>query len=186
MQHQEQIETVLKGISESDRDAFRELFYLFYTPLFRHADNIVKNNIISEEIVSEVFFSIWKNRLLLSEVQNIDAYLHTAVKNRSISFLRQVAVHRTEALSADVIAASVVENDGPELAVLHKELQSVLQAAIENLPARCRAVFKMARISGMPYKKIAELLGISVRTVDAQLVIAQQKLQLALHPYMEE
>ncbi|MCL2501828.1 MAG: RNA polymerase sigma-70 factor [Bacteroidales bacterium] len=177
---------MLRDISESDQNAFKQLFYLYYASLFNHAYHILKSSLMSEEVVSEVFFTLWKNRALIVEVQNIEAYLHVAVKNKAISCLRQVAAHRMELTSDDAIAAFTTENHNPESEAIRRELQSALQAAIEDLPTKCRAIFKMARINGLSYKKISELLGISVRTVDAQLAIAQKKLRLSLQHYMEE
>jgi RNA polymerase sigma-70 factor (ECF subfamily) len=69
--------------------------------------------------------------------------------------------------------------------VLYEELNNVLSKAIESLPDKCRIIFKMVREDNMKYKQIADILGISVRTIDAQMAIAIKKIKPILTKYLK-
>ena len=65
-----------------------------------------------------------------------------------------------------------------------KELQEIIQRALDTLPERCREVFIKSRIEGLKYKEISEELGISVNTVENHIVTALKKLRVALKDYL--
>lgn len=180
------IEEMLQHVAEGSRDAFRQFFYLYYKPLCNYAASIVNNTIVAEEVVSDMFFKLWLKREMLPDVQNIEAYLYTAVKNKALSCLRNAAAQHTATSLDSPPVPGLIETHHPEYEILQTELQNIVQSAIETLPSKCRMIFKMAKIEGLPYKKIAELLSISVRTIDAQLTIAHNKLHFKLRHYVDE
>jgi RNA polymerase sigma factor (sigma-70 family) len=56
------------------------------------------------------------------------------------------------------------------------EMMHKMQAAIDALPPRCKMIFKLIREDGLRYKEVAEILNISVNTIDAQMAIAVRKI----------
>jgi RNA polymerase sigma-70 factor (ECF subfamily) len=170
---------------EDDEKAFGELYRLYYDRLFRFAMHLVRREEGSEEIVSDVFFHVWQNRQALTRIEDLDAYLFRAVKNGALNYLdREKRDLPCDELSVTV--EYVPDADDPEQVLLQEELNRVLQNAIESLPEKCRIIFKLVREDGFKYKQIAEMLDLSVRTIDAQMAIAVRKIKEAVKKYFDE
>ncbi|WP_176956202.1 RNA polymerase sigma-70 factor [Catalinimonas alkaloidigena] len=169
---------------QSDRQAFKQLFDLHFHGLHAFALHLVKNREVAEEVVSDVFTKVWVNRATLLQVRDVKAYLYTSVRNQG---LNQLALRhhqmqtRTTDLTFDLAADKSL---GPERTLLYQEMEQEVQKAIGQLPERCRLIFQMVRQEGFSYKEAAEILGISVKTVDNQLTIATRKLAESLRPYL--
>jgi RNA polymerase sigma-70 factor (ECF subfamily) len=134
---------------------------------------------LSEDIVSEVFMSLWKNRSRILEIDDIKLYLYISVKNNTLKELQK----RQKNVQVDLSSLKFQADDHfllPESSLLNKELHSQIQTAIEKLPPRAKLIFKLAKEDRLPYKKIAEILEVSIKTIDNQLSIALKKLAVEL------
>ena len=147
--------------------------------LTRFATGIVQSKETAEEIVSDVFISIWNDRTRLNEIEDLQLYLFIAVKNNAVRKVKQQ--NKRSTISIDEIE---VEMDSlyqsPEDQIMSSESVRSIETAINSLPPRARLVLKLAKEDKMRYKEIASLLNISVKTVDNQLAIALKKLALAV------
>ncbi|MEQ1800201.1 MAG: RNA polymerase sigma-70 factor [Lacibacter sp.] len=162
-----------------DEAAYKELFIQLFNSLTRFATGIVQSKETAEEIVSDVFISIWNNRSQLNEIEDLQLYLFIAVKNNSLRKLKQQNRNATISLDdMNVELDSFYQN--PEDKVLSDESLLHIETAINQLPHRARLIFKLAKEDRMRYKDIAALLDISVKTVDHQLSIALKKLAVAI------
>ena len=122
-------------------------------------------------------------RKKLLTIDNLEAYLYTVTKNRALYYLKQ-AKYSSE-ISLDQLPIGIVnENDNPEEITLASELQDAIDVSIQDLPERCRLIFLMAREEGLKHREIAEILSISEKTVDAQILIAIKKMGIALKKYL--
>ncbi|MDR3265986.1 MAG: RNA polymerase sigma-70 factor [Tannerella sp.] len=169
-------------INNEDEMAFKELYYIYYDRLFKFAMHILRNEMESEEVVSDVFFNVWQNKKQLLSIEDMDAWLYKAVKNKSLHYIekneRQL---RQEDLSFAVDYLS--DNETPESRMMDDELRLALTEAVESLPEKCRIIFKLAFEDGLKHKQISEILSLSVRTIDAQIVIAKTKIKAAIRKY---
>ncbi|KYP15275.1 RNA polymerase sigma-70 factor [Flavihumibacter sp. CACIAM 22H1] len=159
-----------------DHQAFEKLYLHYYDHLFKFAFSIVKNEKSAEEIVSDTFLNIWRNRLRLLEIENIKLYLYVSVKNLSLRHIRKNKGRGTYWLDDHLIEEIGATTQNPEDLLVTKELFYTIQQAIEELPPKCKLIFKMVREDGMKYKEIAQLLSISVKTIDAQMAIASKRI----------
>jgi RNA polymerase sigma factor (sigma-70 family) len=101
---------------------------------------------MAEEAVSDVFVKVWKNRSRIVEVDNLDLYLFTAVRNQSLSYLKK---RRSEfAAISDPGVCSFIDRVNPETELLHKELLEKVNDAVHSLPAQCQLIFKLSRDEG--------------------------------------
>jgi len=163
-------------------DIFEQLYRTYYEKLFKFAIHFVKSEAISEAVVSDVFFNLWKNRTKLSNIKNLEAYLYKATKNCSLHYLEK----RPKGCQVDInlLAEEIlIELNTPEEVIIQKELQLVVKKAIEDLPERCRLIFKLVREDKLKYKQIAEILDISIKTIDAQMAIAVKRIGAAIQKY---
>lgn len=162
-------------IAAGDQHAFRQLFNAFAERLTYFAFSITRNKEASMEIMDEVFIRIWKNRSHLPEIDNITTYLYTAIKNTSLNYLSKKANEQITQ-PFDFLNVLLEENASPEQSLISSEIMKKIQAAVENLPPKCKMIFKLVREDGLKYKEVADVLNISVNTVDAQMVIAVKKI----------
>ncbi len=165
-----------------DEKAFETLFRLFYSRLFRFAQQYVHSRELAEEVVSDVFVKLWNNRKEMLRIEKLETYLFTAVKNQSLNYFHQASSHAGSALP-DSSSDHLVYTFDPGCELEWKELQAGLETAIDKLPVQCRMVFKLIKEEGLSYKETAEILNISPRTVETQLVRALRKISVALSPH---
>lgn len=162
-----------------DEGAYKELFIILFPSLTRFATGIIHSKETAEEIVSDVFISIWNERARLNEIEDLQLYIFVAVKNNSVRKLKQLNKRATVSIDEiDVEIDSLYQS--PEDKILSTESLSQIETAINNLPQRAKLIFKLAKEDKMRYKDIATLLNISVKTVDNQLAIAIKKLTTAI------
>ena len=174
-----QNELVLQGIKEKialgDEKAFRQLFDCFAPKLIQFAFAIVREKDGSVEIVDEVFIKIWKQKELAPLIRNLKVYLYSAVKNTALNYLSGKARSAiTEPF--DFVTVQLQDEHCPEQQLITSEIFEKIRAAVEELPPRCKIIFKLVREDGLKYKEVAEILNISVNTIDAQMVIAVKRI----------
>ena len=163
-----------------DEVSYKKLFFHFFLPLKSFAFSIVKSKELSEEIVSDILIDIWAKRVHLTDITDLKMYLYVSVRNKSLRKLRQT--RKSAVLSLDEVQVEFVTRDeNAESILLSRELSGRIEAAIEQLPQRCKLIFKLAKEDQLKYKEIAALLNISVKTIDHQLSIATKKIAEVLH-----
>jgi RNA polymerase sigma-70 factor (family 1) len=173
-----QLQLLLERIAVfGDHEAYQRLFLAFYKDLKRFAYSFVKSNEIAEEIVSDAFVNLWKNRMRLLEIKNLKVYLYVSVKNLSIRHSNRN--DRDHLISLDDLAVDIPSTSlyaNPEELCISAELSEAIHAAIQKLPPRCKIIYKLVREDGLRYKEVADILQISVKTIDAQMTIATRKI----------
>ena len=174
-----QNELVLQGIKErialGDEKAFRQLFDSFAPKLIQFALAIVREKDGAVEIVDEVFVKIWKQKDQAPLIRNLKVYLYSAVKNTALNYLSARAKNAiTEPF--DFVAIQLQDEHCPEQQLITSEIFEKIRTAVEELPPRCKMIFKLVREDGLKYREVAEILNIAVNTVDAQMVIAVKRI----------
>ena len=183
MKDSENIKYLIMKIVEEDSEAFQNFYNLFYLRIYRFSGYFVKSNNFKEEIVSDVFLSVWLRRKTLEVIENIEAYLYATTKNRALYYLNHISQETTVSIENLPIGYSVYQ-ETPENILLTKELKQALNRAVVALPERCKLIYLMAKEGGLKYREIAQILTISEKTVNAQMVTALKKLGVALRTYL--
>ena len=153
--------------------------------LFR-SKNYVPANEDAENIVQDVFLTLWERKEEIEISFTLTTYLFTLVKNRCLNFLRHKLIEEEynsqmkEELGFKLYALEAFDYSYQS----EEELQEIIRRALDTLPERCREVFIKSRIEGLKYKEISDELGISVNTVENQMVTALKKLRVALKDYL--
>jgi len=169
-----------EGIKKGEERALAQLYQALNRRLLHFAKTITRSASAAEEIVEDVFVKLWINRNDISEIENITVYLYVAVKNRSLNFLSQKAKSLTEAPfeDLDIVAAGLTVDPYNEL--ITSEMMQKMQHAVDELPSRCKMIFKLVREDGLRHREVAQILNISVNTVDVQMAIAIKKICTSL------
>lgn len=146
---------------------FEESFRKNYAPLCRHAYNFLRDKEAAEDLIQDLFVKVWEDRPeIFADPKLSVSYLYTAAKNNCISVLRKkVVIVPVE----DEGELDVAMTDDHHLHEERELLYKQIFEAIEQLPPKCAAAFKMHRTGEMSYKQIAEEMGISVKTVENQI-----------------
>ena len=162
-----------------DAIAYRELFLLYHSRLVHFSSSITHSKESAEEIVSDVFLKLWNNRKTLTRIGNFHLYIYIATKNLSINcLLRQ---KRSESFSLDDVAVEFRSTYlDPEELLITAEMHKRLHYAINELPPQCRLVFKLVKEDGLKYREVAELLNLSLKTIENQMTIALKKIGQAI------
>lgn len=179
----ERLKRLVRLMSGGDAQAFREFFDLLYPRFYRFAFYYVKSDILSEEIVSDVFMKLWNNREKLHEIEQLDLYFFRAVKNQALTYIKKESKHL---LVYSDEYSSKLEYVEPENLLIAKELSRKIEEAICELPDKCEIIFRLVREDGFSYKKAAELLEITPKTVENQISIATKKIKEALDGYYSQ
>ncbi len=169
------LQSIQEKIALGDQNSFRQLFNMYSKKLTRFAGAIVKSNDAAREIVDEVFIKIWRRRESITSVQNLTVYLYTAAKNTSLNYLAAKA--RESIIEPfDFFSVQFFDDHSPEKKMITSELLKKINEAIDQLPPRCKMVFKLVREDGLSYKEVGAVLNISPKTVDAQMMIAVKQI----------
>ncbi|WP_143309202.1 RNA polymerase sigma-70 factor [Chitinophaga vietnamensis] len=169
----EDIPELQNRICRGDTQAFKELYDGCCASLLQLALAIVHNREMAEEIVADVFIAVWRQQKNIHQVSNLKWYLYAATRNIALNYLRKYAHKKTLHLDE----ASLLEYEiNPEIQLISNETMSHINMAINELPAQCRLIFKLVKEDGMKYREVADLLNISIKTVENQVGIALKKL----------
>lgn len=166
-------------IANDDQLAYRQLFSLFYSKLSRFVMGFTKSKELTEEIVSDVFINIWRRRKNIEEIKNLKLYLYVSAKNITFNYLKKL--HREN--MTDLDAVEIEPEDpfaDPGAAMITREMNLKLKAAINDLPPRCKLIFTLIKEDGLSYKQTAQLLNIAESTVENQLSIALKKISSSI------
>ena len=164
-------------IRHNDYLAFEALFKKMYSPLCQFCLKFVQVREVAEELVSDVFFTIWKNRSQI-EVTSHRSYLFTAVRNRGFDYLRKIK--RNSFCDLEEASHIAVNSPNSQELLAERELNNHIQSSVAALPKQCRLIFELSRDHGLKYKEIAAKLNISIKTVETQMGRALKQLHEAL------
>jgi len=166
--------------TELTQRSFTDFFNYYFSRLKKFALTIVKSELVAEETVLDVFFKIWEHKNTLVTILNIETYLFVSVRNTAVNIIRKEQKFDFDMIKdADVKLAEYKPT--PESLFIEHEMLHTLNLAVAALPAKCKIIFKLIREDGLNRNEVAEILNISVKTIDNQVAIAVKKIAEQLH-----
>jgi RNA polymerase sigma-70 factor (family 1) len=162
--------------------AFKEIYTRYWKQLYSEAYKRLKNKEMAEEIVQEVFTSLWHKRGALNITQTLGGYLFTSVSNLVIDQYRKDLVRARYKESFKLVYSET--DNSTEDAILVKELEHTIENEVNSLPDKCRSVFELSRVEHKTNKEIACELGISEKTVEHHITKALKHIRLGLGNYL--
>ena len=169
---------LLDLIRTEDRAAFTELYNRYWDKTFAVAFHRLDDEHEAEEVVQEVFLSIWQRRASIELTHSVATYLSVAVKYKVINHLAKQ--HRRQLQLNEITIAAAETEDTTNNWLTEKELRRQLDHSINQLPEKCRIVFLLSREENKTYAEIAAELNISQKTVEAHMSKALSTLRETL------
>lgn len=172
--------TLQSEIASGNEEAFKTLFEKHRGKLYNYLFSIVKSKEIAEEIVIDVFMKMWTGRELMTDIQNMDAFLHKVAYNKALDFLRIAS--RNAALQKLVKREmEYVKEKEADHKMLEQECQEIIDQAIRQLSPRRRTIFTLSRVDGLSYDEIAQKLHLSRNTVRNTMAETFRSIRSFLH-----
>lgn len=160
-------EQLLSSLKKDDHHAFTEIYGRYWKKILLIAWNHSTRSAQAEDMVHEVFISLWERRAAL-EIQHLSAYLATAIKFSVFKSLQRE--NRKSKLLKENYNFQDVHNEGAAMDALF--LKEYINHIVEDMPEKCRLVFSFSRIDGLKNSEIAEKMNISEKGVEANLTRA--------------
>lgn len=168
--------------SLTDETTFQQMFEHYYADLCIYAKRYIQDLNTREDLVQDVFCSLWINRRKIDYSVPVTNFLVTSVKHRCLNYLRQASKQEVdEATEIEKLPLYAESND--HLYMLH-ELEELYNHTLASLPEEYRIAFVMSRMEDKPTAEIAETLGVSVRTVERYRNKAVEILRNELKDYL--
>ncbi|MDR6781798.1 RNA polymerase sigma-70 factor (family 1) [Pedobacter africanus] len=172
-----QDEELLQLLKQEQMAAFEEIYNRYWDKLYAAAYKRLQSKEVSEELVQDLFTSLWINRNVLNIHTSVAGYLFTSVR---YLVLGQIQKEMVRASYKESLSLNRIDNSTEETVLLN-DLVANLNVAVEQLPVKCKSVFELSRKEFKSNKEIAAELGISEKTVENQLTKALKRLRLGLN-----
>jgi len=168
----------LQLLSRKDKVAYNQLYNHYYRILVLYAMKYITDQSIAEDIVQDLFISIWEQDLNFENINAFTSYLYNSIRNKSLNYLKHVNVKEkyVSQVKSENEDSFSLDNEMDE-----QEIYRRIYAVIDTLPDKCKQVFEM-HLQGKKNAEIADLLELSIETVKTQKKRAIKKLKNQIDP----
>lgn len=170
-------------MKQSNEFAFQKIYNSYWDKLFAYTYNRLHIRETSEEVVQDVFFSLWAKRESIIITSSLSAYLYTATKHRLLNELRSIKVRKNYAADYSLFINNLYDNSNAEQQDANDLVHSI-EASVSELPKQCQVVFRLSRQEQIPNQDIAERLKISIKTVENYLTQALKHIRTSLGEFL--
>ncbi|MBE6217089.1 MAG: sigma-70 family RNA polymerase sigma factor [Bacteroidales bacterium] len=178
------LDNILSEISQDNLEEFKRFYNIFYPEINRFINYFEINEFFRDDIIADVFITLWARRAKIPNIKNIRNYLFICTKNEILKYNKKMHLKMRIPLQTEdeiperhlhFLTENSIESDLEE-----KQMISIINDLIESLPKRCKIIYKLIKYERLSYAETAELLGISEKTVQSQMIIAVKKLGNAI------
>lgn len=168
----------VESLRKGDACGFEKIYQHYWSKLFSIAYNYTRSRETSQEIIQEVFVSLWLKRSTLPMPLELTSYLYQAVRHKIYDHFDKKEVRERYAIRlalTEPVTANTTEQE-----IAYNELHALLDQQIETLPETTRRIFILSRLQGFTIPEIASQLQMPVKTVEYHLTKALKLLRLCL------
>lgn len=168
-------------LKEGDRSAFRAIFDLYQKRLYAFIFSITKSHYSAEELLQEVFIKLWQEKENINTSLSFNAFVYTIARNLTYNHLRKAANQENlkQELWRNISHLNDVENQ-----LIFSEYEDILEDILKSIPQKKRSIFILSRQEGKTNQEIADLLGISQKTVKNNLWETLKTIKSQLQPHL--
>lgn len=153
----------IESLNKQSPIAYHQLYDEYYKVLVIYAINFLSSQQVAEDIVQELFATMWEKKMQFLSLPSFRSYLYNSVRNASLNYLKHQNVESLYLEHLSNTYREITEEEDP----YEEEVYRLLFRAIDKLPTRCREVF-LLHMDGKKNEEIATALNISVETVKTQ------------------
>ncbi|MCD8043835.1 MAG: RNA polymerase sigma-70 factor [Tannerellaceae bacterium] len=158
---------------EDIQNKYKSLFRKYYPGLLFYATRLLDEG-EAEDVIQDVFLEVWNRKELMDLGDGLQAYLYRMVYSRAVNIHKHKRVEEGYQVLVEEIHNKRMAFYHPDQTdvikhIENEELRKEIYLSINNLPEKCREIFKLSYLYNMKNKAIADLLGISVRTVESHI-----------------
>ena len=178
---------ILRLLKTGREDAIKHIFDNYYLDLCSYADSILKDRYASEEVVEDLFITLWQKSKDLNICTSLKNYLYRSVHNNSINYLKKIATRDKNIqkfIIQDISEFYGDESNSQIANLITKEIEDKANLILSELPEKCREIYELNRYENLSYPEIAERLNITVGTVKTQMSRAFEKFRIGLKGYL--
>lgn len=168
-------EKLIAAIGNDDYTSYNRLFVRYYSRLCCYVYRLLGEKEDAEDVVQELFLTLWNNRKKIAIVENVSGYLYKMARNLALNHIRTQTNYKT-----------ILDNQEEQLPYYEEnsleteEFRMALYDCINLLPGRCKEVLLLHRVKGLKQKEVADQLSISVKTIKNQIWVSLQRLKKCL------
>jgi RNA polymerase sigma-70 factor (ECF subfamily) len=174
-------ELLTKLLHAGDADAFREIYNRYWKKLYHTALAKTRTQQVTEELVQNIFVSLWEKRTT-TQIDHLESYLVRAIKYQVINYIQSFLVREKHLKAVGDI--TINEENNSDTQILLYELTLAIHTAIERLPAKTKAVFKLSREENCTIKEIAQLMNLSEKAVEYHITQSLKLMRLHLKDFI--
>lgn len=164
-------EKLLEMMQGGDLRAFEGIYNRYSEPLYFSAYNLFRNKEVCEDLVQDLFVHLWERRASL-KIKSLKPYLYRAIRNRVLMVIRT-----GRAQPDPLVLKELAQRYCPDSDMAEKDINRFLEAGMQELPEKCREIFRLSRKEQLSNKEIAGRLNLSLKTVENQINIALRRLR---------
>ncbi|MBC9932011.1 RNA polymerase sigma-70 factor [Chitinophaga qingshengii] len=168
-------------LKRGDVGAFDQLYSRHWSGMYQAAFYLLRDQHACMDIVQDIFTWLWEKREQL-DIQAVPSYLRSAVRFKVANYIRSGKI-RDEFYTV-LAGMSWPETAGPQDFLELNDLKLIIAQVVNNLPEKCREIFLLSRDGQLTNQQIADLLNISIKTVEAQKTIALKRIRAAVDPHL--
>lgn len=179
---QENNKSLLLSLKKGDKKAFAIVYNTYQKKIFYFIFSITKSEYATEEILQNVFINLWNNRSKIDPYKSFNAFVYAIARNLTYNFLREVANRdslKKEHWKRIKHLKKHTEND-----IIFKEYSDIVEDIISSLPNQKKSIYILSKQEGKTNAEIADLLGISEKTVKNHLWKTMQTIREQLQPHI--
>lgn len=168
-----------RAIRASDHEAFASLYEATHSALLRYAWTLIQDEDAGYDVLQEAYMKLWGMRRRIDPTRSLEALLFRIVRNIAYKRYRRRRhqLQLLRPLEEEAVASPITEEVHADM------LAGRVKQWVAAMPPRRREVFELSRTSGLSHQEIAELLGVSPKTVNNHLVAALRELRDRLNAY---
>lgn len=175
---------LFRAVRQQDRKVF-ELFYKkYYQQLYALSYRYVGQTEVAEEIVHDLFITIWNKSEQLNVQHSLKSYLFKAIVNSSLNYIKKEKMQTEKRLAYLALHDNEFALD-EERGAAEEKLLKCLEDALELLPAKCKQVMYLSRFGKLKQQEIAAQMDISLKTVKNHLTYGFQKIRAHLAQHQD-
>jgi RNA polymerase sigma-70 factor (family 1) len=171
--------SLLQGLQTGDEHCFTSIYNKYFKELFYSAEAILGEEILAEDCVQDVFLDLWRRREEAT-IEHLHAYLKKAVRFKAIDIIRT----RKTKQQFNQRIAQITTQFFLQQPMLMKELEAIFHETLQSLPKDQQEIFRLIRDQGLTYREVAEMKGISIKTVEKKMSLSLRDLRLKLGDLM--